>query len=1155
MYRLFILAFLALCALPAFSNNIRISDDAKVVGFTGASNDTAIVELKLTWENSWYDDYNWDAAWVFLKYRRRGSGEKWYHGVLGRGGHESETANIGFDTGDTGGRTVGVFVRRTRSYAGNENITLRLKLALRGNPSSGASLSKADFGDDLSGVYVMGYAIEMVYVPTGAYYLGDGYSSGSFGKSVIGGLPSVYDLIGSDVSFVYSASGGTASNAADRRDNSTSSATAWSPGASGWWQVDFREARKIRYFGVSGLSNALTSRPRTVWYLEGSNNQSDWSVLWSGPSVFWSTGVTSYPVQRAIRVPNPQSFRYYRVRTTDAENGSACWAANIAMTEDELYADQVSSYLVESENALTLGENLYASDSHLWTGSIASAYPKGYSGFYCMKYELSQEQYVDFLNTLTLEQQKRRVENSNFGGMERGDYVFGDLKRADNRNGIAVLPAADSESPAVFVNELTADGKYYGSDDGQTLPCNYLSPADMLAYSDWSGLRPMSELEYEKAGRRLYPSRPEKGEYVWNTNTSVNKLVLGLPNLKYPGTEQESPNNDKINVNIGGTVDGPVRCGSFANSRTDQMYSGSTTWGVMEMSGNLWELCYNAGTEGRNFRTDNAAYACGDGTLGSNGESDIPDAYWNKNASAFGVRGGSYADGEDALCVSSRSSSSGNFFPSFTSRMSTVGFRCVRGFTSVGTLSGGRIYCSNGQLRDTVCYGDGYRIGGDDASGGTGKLSYLWYVSEDNGSSWKLVEGYTGTSLSYTSFDNQTTSLKSYQFRRKVICALGEAYSSVVTIVVSNRVTVVPSLLANLYPTLGYGYSLPESTLSGYRYKWTFPDYREVVGSYTFASYGTGNNGTYYVSYVNGVGCAGDKKGVEILGREPIRIANKGGYRAWADGTVARSVAEYRNPPLPYTYTGETGAGVYRIQPTGGSAINVYSKMDYTGTSQPLVRLENQNGVRMWGDGTYASSAQKYRVPASGYVYAGETGDGKYRIQPKGSVASGVIDVMCDMTKNGGGWVMIFKNIWRADNALYYWADKDPRKYNVNNVDADMYSILYLMDDFKTAKGKYMFWLDYPELPARNIWHQSQNPETFDNTKIVWAPGYEAVDIQRTENCWGGLSKGTTTTCYLEGSFNSGTWYYTIGNYALWGTSMPGPSESVKEVYLWMKDE
>src|SRR5690606_35104977 len=53
--------------------------------------------------------------------------------------------------------------------------------------------------------------------------------------------------------------------------------------------------------------------------------------------------------------------------------------------------------------------------------------------------------------------------------------------------------------------------------------------------------------------------------------------------------------------------------------------------------------------------------------------------------------------------------------------------------------------------------------------------------------------------------------------------------------------------------------------------------------------------------------------------------------RTWEDGSVAQSCNEYRNPTWPKVYKGSTGDGVYRIQPSGHSAFDVFCDMSTDG--------------------------------------------------------------------------------------------------------------------------------------------------------------------------------------------------------------------------------
>lgn len=62
---------------------------------------------------------------------------------------------------------------------------------------------------------------------------------------------------------------------------------------------------------------------------------------------------------------------------------------------------------------------------------------------------------------------------------------------------------------------------------------------------------------------------------------------------------------------------------------------------------------------------------------------------------------------------------------------------------------------------------------------------------------------------------------------------------------------------------------------------------------------------------------------------EPRNVSLGGdGVRAWSDGTHARSCDGYRNPPAPYLYSGNTGSGIYRLDPQGnGTLVAAYCDM------------------------------------------------------------------------------------------------------------------------------------------------------------------------------------------------------------------------------------
>jgi len=296
-------------------------------------------------------------------------------------------------------------------------------------------------------------------------------------------------------------------------------------------------------------------------------------------------------------------------------------------------------FTISSENALSIA----ASAGSLWgtstsgnntigdAGTLPAAFPKGYNGFYVMKYEVSQGQYRDFLNTLTYTQQATRTANAPNSAAGTGALIT----PTTYRNGLKIKTSGvSSTTPAVYGCDLGGNGTYDESDDGEWIACNYLSWADLMAYADWAGLRPMTELEFEKAARG--PARtgsPTANEYAWG-NTTIDYFS----DLSNAGTSSEAigPTRPNANCNYSSaSPDGPVRCGMFATSSSSRTTAGASYYGLMELSGNLWERCVTIGNAtGRLFTGLH-----GNGTLDTSGNADVTN--WpGTGATGSGDRGG-----------------------------------------------------------------------------------------------------------------------------------------------------------------------------------------------------------------------------------------------------------------------------------------------------------------------------------------------------------------------------------------------------------------------------------------------------------------------------------------------------------------------------------
>ena len=273
----------------------------------------------------------------------------------------------------------------------------------------------------------------------------------------------------------------------------------------------------------------------------------------------------------------------------------AFWAGNAGGVIGDSFRD------ARDENAAARidssdGRDLYWGPKAGNKVSLPAAYPNGFAAFYCMKYELTQGFYGDFLNTLNRAQQEALA--------PPGHTV---IRRSE-------IVAAAPE-PIEFGCDGNNNKLFDESDDGRSTPMQGSTRAASLAVAAWSGLRPMTELEYEKACRGF--AAPVAGEFAWGSTTI------------------------------------PAQNAYLVTTNSTRESSGLSYWGIANLSGpSRGELVMSAANGSPSLFTGRH----GDGALGANGAANVvgwPDAT-KANMNAGGVRGGSAWNGQPRWRVADR---------------------------------------------------------------------------------------------------------------------------------------------------------------------------------------------------------------------------------------------------------------------------------------------------------------------------------------------------------------------------------------------------------------------------------------------------------------------------------------------------------------------
>ena len=333
------------------------------------------------------------------------------------------------------------------------------------------------------------------------------------------------------------------------------------------------------------------------------------------------------------------------------------------------------------------------------TGDTIAEYPNfptGYRSFYCMKYPVSQGQYADFLNTLSIRDTSDFLYSNNAVSYKSLNKKY--RTALQTLDPFFVSIPTDLQRYTIVFDSLNE--KYNVSRPDRALGIVYTnSTAYYLSFSDWSALRPISEMEFEKACRGPLPPVYKTGigyynsqisdtssnwfgfDWPWGNDTSIAKNTFSdsYSILQYSGIENGTEYFTNYNIykryinpiysnfNSGNTItfsggdggNGPYRVGIFANDSSTRISSGATYYGIMDFGKNVTQYAVTAGNQySRTFSYINH----GDGFLNYLGYPDNNEFFTGNSASVSNL----YIPKQGA--VSDRS----------VNYIGYHGFRCVR---------------------------------------------------------------------------------------------------------------------------------------------------------------------------------------------------------------------------------------------------------------------------------------------------------------------------------------------------------------------------------------------------------------------------------------------------------------------------------------------
>jgi formylglycine-generating enzyme required for sulfatase activity len=307
------------------------------------------------------------------------------------------------------------------------------------------------------------------------------------------------------------------------------------------------------------------------------------------------------------------------------------------------YSSSTGAPFLVNANTITMGSGAGLLDDGIANASVTlnAGFPIAYNtlgaflNLYMMKHEVSQAAYRDFLNSLTYTQQAARTivaPNSAAGTAALGV--------SSRRMGIEVaIPGVSSTTPAVYGCDLNNNNSFNEATDGEWIACNFLTYMDLAAFLDWSALRPMTEMEFEKSCRGKLPAVP--AENAAGTDSAYGNQP---GNLAFPLSNSGAV-NEAVTAYTGSVLyanitynatspfgNSPTRVGIHATANSTRISAGAGYYGALDLSGNIEEYTVTScNAAGRSFTGIN-----GDGEINNAGSAD--ENFWP------GIGGNSFAN-------------------------------------------------------------------------------------------------------------------------------------------------------------------------------------------------------------------------------------------------------------------------------------------------------------------------------------------------------------------------------------------------------------------------------------------------------------------------------------------------------------------------------